>query len=151
MLISIQHLPKHRIFAALYNNAVQGNGNVSLEEAYHIVTHYKSLLVGKGPLYFDCFNAELFLQGKNATTVGHWMKVDLSFITFHPQEYDKCYGKGKGEEVINNLRKAYIQEVLAYLKPGLCVGLGSDDALFAMKDGVVRFSPTRVVSVLPSN
>ncbi len=36
-------------------------------------------------------------------------------------------------------------------KPGLCVGLGSDDTLFAMKDGVVRFSPNRVVSVLPSN
>ncbi len=36
-------------------------------------------------------------------------------------------------------------------RPGLHVGLGSDDTLFALKDGFVRFSPSRVVSVLPSN
>ncbi len=36
-------------------------------------------------------------------------------------------------------------------RPGLYVGLGSDDTLFALKDGVVCFSPNRVVSVTPSN
>ena len=35
--------------------------------------------------------------------------------------------------------------------PGLNVGLGSDDTLFALKPGVVRFTPNRVVSVLPQN
>jgi len=36
-------------------------------------------------------------------------------------------------------------------KPGLYVGLGSDDTLFALKSGVVCFSPNRVVSVTPGN
>lgn len=36
-------------------------------------------------------------------------------------------------------------------RPGLCVGLGSDDTLFALKDGVVRFGSNRVVSVIPSH
>lgn len=36
-------------------------------------------------------------------------------------------------------------------KPGLYVGMGSDDTLFALKDGVVQFYPNRVVSVVPSN
>ncbi len=36
-------------------------------------------------------------------------------------------------------------------RPGLYVGLGSDDTLFALKAGVVCFSPNRVVSVTPSN
>lgn len=36
-------------------------------------------------------------------------------------------------------------------KPGLYVGLGSDDTLFALKGGVVCFSPNRVVSVTPGN
>ncbi len=36
-------------------------------------------------------------------------------------------------------------------KPGLYVGIGSDDTLFALKNGVVRFSPNRVVSVTPGN
>ena len=36
-------------------------------------------------------------------------------------------------------------------KPGLYVGIGSDDTLFALKNGVVCFSPNRVVSVTPGN
>ena len=34
-------------------------------------------------------------------------------------------------------------------RPGLNVGLGSDDTLFALKSGVVEFKPNRLVSVLP--
>ena len=34
-------------------------------------------------------------------------------------------------------------------KPGLNVGIGRDDTLFAKIDGVVTFSSQRVVSVLP--
>lgn len=36
-------------------------------------------------------------------------------------------------------------------RPGLHVGLGSDDTLFALKNGVVSFSPNRVVSITPSH
>ena len=32
-------------------------------------------------------------------------------------------------------------------RPGQNVGLGRDDTLFALRDGVVTFSPSRVVSV----
>ena len=34
-------------------------------------------------------------------------------------------------------------------KPGLNVGIGRDDTLFAKIDGIVKFSPSRVVSILP--
>ncbi|MFA5164740.1 MAG: 50S ribosomal protein L27 [Candidatus Omnitrophota bacterium] len=34
-------------------------------------------------------------------------------------------------------------------KPGLNVAKGKDDTLFALKDGIVTFSKTRLVSVLP--
>lgn len=34
-------------------------------------------------------------------------------------------------------------------KAGLNVGLGRDDTLFALKDGVVNFSRTKQVSILP--
>ena len=34
-------------------------------------------------------------------------------------------------------------------KPGLNVGIGRDDTLFAKLDGVVQFSPSKVVSILP--
>jgi large subunit ribosomal protein L27 len=34
-------------------------------------------------------------------------------------------------------------------KPGLNVGKGKDDTLFALKDGVVAFSRSRLVSILP--
>lgn len=34
-------------------------------------------------------------------------------------------------------------------KPGLNVGLGRDDTLFAKIDGIVNFSSSRVISVLP--
>lgn len=35
-------------------------------------------------------------------------------------------------------------------RPGLHVGIGKDDTLFALKEGLVRFSPNRVVSVVPA-
>ena len=34
-------------------------------------------------------------------------------------------------------------------KPGLNVGIGRDDTLFAKLDGVVQFSPSKVVNILP--
>ncbi|MFA5094475.1 MAG: 50S ribosomal protein L27 [Candidatus Omnitrophota bacterium] len=34
-------------------------------------------------------------------------------------------------------------------KPGLNVGRGRDDTLFALKDGIVTFSKSKLVSVLP--
>ncbi|MGB2705415.1 MAG: 50S ribosomal protein L27 [Candidatus Omnitrophota bacterium] len=34
-------------------------------------------------------------------------------------------------------------------KPGLNVGRGRDDTLFAKTDGIVSFSPSKVVSILP--
>lgn len=34
-------------------------------------------------------------------------------------------------------------------KPGLNVGKGSDDTLFAKKSGIVKFRKTRLVNVLP--
>jgi len=34
-------------------------------------------------------------------------------------------------------------------KPGLNVGLGRDDTLFAKKEGIVSFSSSKVVSILP--
>ena len=34
-------------------------------------------------------------------------------------------------------------------KPGLNVGIGRDDTLFAKIDGIVKFSPSKVVSILP--
>ena len=34
-------------------------------------------------------------------------------------------------------------------KPGLNVGRGKDDTLFAMRDGIVNFSPHKIVSILP--
>ncbi|MBL7158040.1 MAG: 50S ribosomal protein L27 [Candidatus Omnitrophica bacterium] len=34
-------------------------------------------------------------------------------------------------------------------KPGLNVGIGRDDTLFAKASGVVQFSPSRLVSILP--
>ncbi len=34
-------------------------------------------------------------------------------------------------------------------KPGLNVGIGRDDTLFAKIDGIVKFSPSRTVSILP--
>ena len=34
-------------------------------------------------------------------------------------------------------------------KPGLNVGIGRDDTLFAKIDGIVNFSSSRVVNVLP--
>lgn len=34
-------------------------------------------------------------------------------------------------------------------KPGLNVGKGKDDTLFALKDGVVTFTRSKLVSVLP--
>ncbi|MDP8261067.1 MAG: 50S ribosomal protein L27 [Candidatus Kappaea frigidicola] len=37
----------------------------------------------------------------------------------------------------------------AKFKPGTNVGRGSDDTLFAKKNGVVKFSKTRLISVLP--
>jgi large subunit ribosomal protein L27 len=37
----------------------------------------------------------------------------------------------------------------AKFKAGMNVGRGSDDTLFAKKNGVVKFSKTRLISVLP--
>ncbi len=34
-------------------------------------------------------------------------------------------------------------------KPGLNVGRGRDDTLFAKADGIVSFSPSKVISILP--
>jgi len=34
-------------------------------------------------------------------------------------------------------------------KPGLNVGRGRDDTLFAKTNGIVNFSPSKVVSILP--
>lgn len=34
-------------------------------------------------------------------------------------------------------------------KPGLNVGRGKDDTLFALKDGVVTFTRSKLVSILP--
>ncbi len=34
-------------------------------------------------------------------------------------------------------------------KPGLNVGRGKDDTLFALKDGIVTFAKSKLVSVLP--
>ena len=34
-------------------------------------------------------------------------------------------------------------------KAGQNVGVGKDDCLFALKNGTVSFSPTRVVSIVP--
>jgi large subunit ribosomal protein L27 len=34
-------------------------------------------------------------------------------------------------------------------KPGLNVGRGKDDTLFALKDGIVTFSKSKLVSILP--
>lgn len=34
-------------------------------------------------------------------------------------------------------------------KPGLNVGKGKDDTLFALKDGIVTFSKSRLVNILP--
>jgi len=34
-------------------------------------------------------------------------------------------------------------------KPGLNVGIGRDDTLFAKTCGIVRFSPSRIVSISP--
>ncbi|MCK5306168.1 MAG: 50S ribosomal protein L27 [Candidatus Omnitrophica bacterium] len=34
-------------------------------------------------------------------------------------------------------------------KPGLNVGKGSDDTLFAKKSGLVKFSKVRLISILP--
>jgi len=35
-------------------------------------------------------------------------------------------------------------------RPGPNVGLGKDDTLFALADGVVNFAPNKVVSVIPN-
>lgn len=35
-------------------------------------------------------------------------------------------------------------------KPGVNVGIGRDDTLFALVSGVVNFKPNRVVSVIPN-
>ena len=37
----------------------------------------------------------------------------------------------------------------AKFKPGTNVGRGSDDTLFAKKNGIVKFSKTKFISVLP--
>ncbi|MBI4550445.1 MAG: 50S ribosomal protein L27 [Candidatus Omnitrophica bacterium] len=36
-------------------------------------------------------------------------------------------------------------------KPGKFVGLGSDDTLFALKDGIVEFAQNRVVNIVPAH
>ncbi len=36
-------------------------------------------------------------------------------------------------------------------KPGRYVGRGSDDTLFALRDGVVQFKTNRTVYIVPSN
>lgn len=35
-------------------------------------------------------------------------------------------------------------------KPGFFVGRGSDDTLFALREGVVEFKPNRTVHIIPS-
>jgi large subunit ribosomal protein L27 len=37
-----------------------------------------------------------------------------------------------------------------YFKPGLFVKRGSDDTLFALRDGVVHFKPNRTVYLVPN-
>ncbi len=34
-------------------------------------------------------------------------------------------------------------------KPGVNVGIGKDDTLFALREGVVQFSGTRIVNITP--
>lgn len=36
-----------------------------------------------------------------------------------------------------------------HFRPGLFVGRGTDDTLFAMREGVVQFGNNRIVSILP--
>ncbi len=35
-------------------------------------------------------------------------------------------------------------------RPGRYVGIGGDDTLFAMRDGVVEFQPNRTVNIIPA-
>ncbi len=57
----------------------------------------------------------------------------------------KRYG---GQEVTAG--SIIIRQRGSHYKPGVNVGKGKDDTLFAMCEGVVKFSGTRVVNIIPS-
>jgi len=56
----------------------------------------------------------------------------------------KRYG---GQEVTAG--SIIIRQRGSHYKPGVNVGKGKDDTLFAMCEGVVNFSGTRVVNIIP--
>lgn len=56
----------------------------------------------------------------------------------------KCYG---GQVVTSG--SIIIRQRGTTFKPGLNVGRGRDDTLFAKRDGIVSFSPSKIVSILP--
>ena len=58
----------------------------------------------------------------------------------------KAYG---GEKVTRG--SILVRQRGTRFRPGRHVGIGKDDTLFALADGMVSFSPSRVVSILPAS
>lgn len=56
--------------------------------------------------------------------------------------------KFKGEAVVAG--NIIVRQRGTTFKPGANVGIGKDDTLFALVDGVVNFKPNKVVSVIPN-
>jgi len=61
----------------------------------------------------------------------------------------KSLGPKKFDGEIVKAGTIIIRQRGAKFKAGMNVGCGSDYTLFAKKDGVVKFSKTRLISVLP--
>ena len=56
--------------------------------------------------------------------------------------------KFKGQAVVTG--NIIVRQRGTAFKPGANVGIGRDDTLFALVDGVVNFQPNKVVSVIPN-
>ncbi len=102
-MVSIKGLSKAKVLAALYNNAKPMGmgflravpGNMTEEQAEkHLKSgddHERDFGMNTNKLYFDYLN-------------GRCLKVDLSKDEFDPWGYDRDYGKGAAQKVIDSIK-----------------------------------------------
>ena len=128
MKITIKHLSKHEVFAALYNYTAEfvrtapfsatgfamGTERISLIRAEQIITAQLGL---KKSLYFDYFNATLFQKDQKQADYGNQLHIDLSQDVIESEKFDAVYGPGKCEKLINDLRKDKIVQLKVQLSP----------------------------------
>lgn len=84
MPVDISGLPKHEVLAALYNNVCGKTALLSQEEAFYIVSNWKTMRNNKKFLYFDRFKSQ------EAVSNIH-LNIDITNDSFDPSEYDETY------------------------------------------------------------